>query len=228
MKIKVAQFRVVGVLMITAALFLFLQAITGGANIYLGFTSGVDFEPRDLAAFLIFMALLLLPFAVATLFVGKWRMLSFPIASVLSFGIFLEFPLKFTAELQSDAYYRDGRSMGIRGSDVWFGHIPYWKSHFTEANHPRGDTGERWAYAGNGYWGKHFRYNLVWPENDPWTGEHNKVYECITWETTHFLGYFARDMRGDSLLYRSGSQLPKDKCTLVKELVAESSEAEAN
>jgi len=206
---------VCGGLMIAAGVFMFMQAVTGGRNIYLGFTSGISFEPAYLAAFLMFLAFVTIPFVPAALAPGRWRWLSFPLAAAVSLGVIFQFPLRFTADLWSDAYYADGTRMeGVKGTDVWFGYIPYWKSHFTDRNFEH--TRRRATYTGNGYWGKRYRYEITMPspERYVYAGE-SPEYECVTWETTHFFGYFWRDMRGGELLYMPEEELPEDKCTPI-------------
>jgi hypothetical protein len=219
-------------LMVGAGVFLFIQAANGGGLLYMD--NGFAVEPRDAAFALQFLAVLLLPHMLAAMRLRPARRrlaqwLAFP-CSVL---LLLAFPLSIEARLWSEASYSDGRPMysssggeRVKSWDAFFGYEPVWKAEFSPSagwtRYEGNDLGERHTYETNGVWGKRVVYalNRNVASDRPEVAamgldSSGKVYECITEEMTHLLGFYWRDRRHSDVTYLQASQLPKGVCTLI-------------
>jgi len=211
-------------LMFCVSLLLFLQAGRGGSTWY--FDNGISFEAKDLAFALILLAMMLLPFLLASLLDTKFHTRSIWLAPVVSLAMPLIFPLPFQLMMWEEASYPDGKPMLSYGGEreksfyATLGYRPYWEGNFTVSppydRYETTDLGSRESYRGNRFWGVRSTYGLNhkgWlTVDDP---EPERVYECIFQQSTHLFGFYWMDSRGQAMAYWPEASLPDDQCQRI-------------
>jgi hypothetical protein len=208
-------------ILICLAGLLMLHVSTSGEDIHLD--SGMTFQAKDPAKLLILLALMIVPFPVASFLERKFQVRTRWLALIASFCMMVFFPFMFSFFLWQHASYPDGKPMlnfsGERVKNIYaeLGYQPLWKSEFTAKpayeRYETNDRGIRTATRGNFLWGDRLTYGL---NRKGWLiaedSEPDKVYECIFERMIHVLGFYVIDKRGIELEYVPESSLPKDRC----------------
>ena len=216
---------VLALLMFCISVLLFLQASNGGKTWY--FDNGIAFEAKDLAFALLLLAMMLLPFLLASLLDAKFHTRSIWLAPVVSLAMPFIFPLHFQLMLWEEASYPDGKPMFSYGGEreksfyASLGYRPYWEGNFMVSppydRYETTDLGSRESYRGNRFWGVRSTYGL---NHKGWLtvedADPERVYECIFQELTHLFGFYWMDSRGQAMEYWSEASLPSDQCQRIE------------
>ena len=147
------------------------------------------------------------------------------LAPVVTLCALLIFPFSFKFILWQPASYLDGKPIfdlnNARAKTIYAssGYRPLWKANFS-SHQPYDSSGHeegiRHLSRGNIVWGEYITYGINrMGRLDAEGMEPNQVYECVLIRTSHILGFYLRDRRGEELMYKPPSSLPADQCKKI-------------
>jgi hypothetical protein len=212
------------VIILCLLVLLFLYSRNHGEKIY--FDIGIAFKAKDLAIALSMLALMILPFlgtiyfSDVSLTFKKWLT---PIACLF---VLILFPYDFKFSLWHLANNPDGSPVydfhGDRAKTIYAvtGYRPLWRSklsyHQPYDDYAEGEDGFRKVSQDYYLWGKYRTYGLnLMGRLNSGNLHPNHAYECLFMSTSHILGFYFRDRRGEEFAYLPQSSLPSDLCKKI-------------
>ncbi len=205
---------------------LYIHHSNQGERIF--FDVGVAFKAKDLAIALSMLALIVAPFPLAFSIDAFFHLRTRWLAPAVSLCVLLAFPYAFKFVFWHPASYADGRPMynlhNERERTVYAssGYSPLWqadfRSHSTYDSQAKENQGIRQVSRGNLLWGEFLTYGLN--RQEPVSDKQKttaSLYECLLMRTTHMLGFYLLDRRGEELKYMAESSLPGDQCRRIEQ-----------
>jgi hypothetical protein len=205
---------------------LFIHHSNQGERIY--FDTGMAFKAKDLAIALSMLALVIAPFPLAFYLDAFFHWRTRRLAPVISLCVLLAFPFSFKFVIWHPASYADGRPMynlhNERERTIYAtsGYRPLWRanfrSHSTYDSYAKEKQGIRQVSRGNLLWGEFLTYGLnrqgLMSDKEQSSAS---LYECLFMRTTHILGFYLLDRRGEELQYMAESSLPGNRCRRIEQ-----------